>query len=74
MRSSGNGLDEAMSREPPVTAQAQAIIDVVLADSDPSLAEVQRSLRKSVALHPGCPISALLAHLLEIRWHSNSGS
>ena len=53
--------------EPPIMAQARDIIDTVLADSDPSLAEVQQCLRKNLAAHSGCPSKALLAHLLETR-------
>jgi hypothetical protein len=63
----------ATLRETSITAQARDIIDAVLADTDPSLAEVQRSLRKSMAAHPGSPSRALLAHLLETRRQTNSG-
>jgi hypothetical protein len=59
--------------EPSITVQAHDIIETVLADSDPRLADIQRSLRESVAIHPGCPSSALLAHLLKTRQRTNSG-
>lgn len=59
------GSEPAKFREPPIMAQARDIIDTVLSDPDPRLAEIQRCLRKKVAAHPGCPSRALLAHLLE---------
>jgi hypothetical protein len=66
-------MTQGLLRETSITAQARDIIETVLADTDPSLADVQRSLRKSVAVHPGSPSKALLAHLLETRRRSNSG-
>jgi hypothetical protein len=67
-------MTQAMLPETSITVQARHIIETVLADTDPSLVDVQRSLRKSVAVHPGSPSKALLAHLLETRQRSNSGS
>lgn len=63
----------AVLRETSVTAQARDIIETILADPDPSLADVQRSLRKSMAAHAGSPSKALLAHLLEIGRRTHSG-
>lgn len=63
----------AIFREPSITAQALDIIETILADPDPSLAEIQRRLRRNVANHPGNPNRALLSHLLEIRRGSGSG-
>jgi phage tail protein X len=62
----------AMMRETSVTAQARDIIETVLADTDPGLADVQRSLRESMAVHAGSPSKALLAHLLETRRQTNA--
>lgn len=64
----------ALVREKSIAAQAWNIIETVLADSDPSLADVQRRLRQNVANHPGSPSGALLAHLLETRRRSSSES
>jgi hypothetical protein len=64
----------AVFRQPSITAQALDIIETVLADSDPSLADIQRRLRRNVANHPGNPNRALLAHLLEIRRGPTSGA
>ena len=58
--------------EPPIVAQARDIIDTILADPDPGLADIQRRLREKVADHPGFPHKALLAHLLETRQRANS--
>ena len=53
---------------PPVTPiglQAQEIIDSILDDPAPDLAEVQHRLVGYVAAYPGFPERALLAHLME---------
>ena len=52
-------------------AQARDIIDTILTDSDPGLADIQRRLREKVADFPGFPHKALLAHLLETRQRAN---
>jgi hypothetical protein len=75
----GGAIDSASQnapatlREASITAQASDIIETVLADTDPGLADVQRRLRGHVADHPGSPSKALLAHLLETRRRSSSG-
>ena len=63
----------AVLSETSVTAQARDIIETVLADPDPRLADVQRSLRKSVAVNAGSPSKALLAHLLATGRRTNFG-
>ncbi|MDQ0850471.1 hypothetical protein QFZ65_002409 [Arthrobacter sp. B3I9] len=64
----------AMLLEASIKDQASDIIEAVLADTDPGLADIQRRLRRHVANHPGSPSKALLAHLLETRRRSSPGS
>jgi hypothetical protein len=60
-------VPQARIWEPPIVAQARDIIDIILADPDPSLLDIQHRLREKVADYPGFPHKALLAHLLETR-------
>ena len=62
----------ARTWEPPIVAQARDIIDMILADPDPGLMDIQRGLREKVADYPDFPHKALLAHLLETRQRANS--
>ncbi|MDQ0680578.1 hypothetical protein QFZ30_003960 [Arthrobacter pascens] len=56
----------------PIGLQAQEIIDSILDDPAPGLAEVQYRLREYVAAYPGFPERALLAHLMETSEDTNS--
>jgi hypothetical protein len=62
----------AMLLEASITAQARDIIETILSDTDPGLADIRRRLRRHVANHPGSPSKALLAHLLETRRQTNA--
>jgi len=57
----------------PIGRQSREIIETILADPDPELAEVRQRLRKHVAAHPGFPEQALLGHLLETGQRNSSG-
>lgn len=56
----------------PIGLQAQEIIDSILEDPAPGLAEVQYRLREYLAAYPGFPERALLAHLMETSEGTNS--
>jgi hypothetical protein len=58
----------------PIGLQAQEIIDSILEDPAPGLAEVQYRLREYLAAYPGFPERALLAHLMETSESINSES
>lgn len=49
----------------PIGLQAQEIIDSILDDPAPDLAEVRYRLYGYVAAYPGSPEKALLAHLMD---------
>ncbi|MFE8885929.1 hypothetical protein ACFYLX_08770 [Pseudarthrobacter enclensis] len=51
----------------PVQVQALRIIDDVLSDPDPELADVRESLRGHIARNPNRPAPALLLHLMDTR-------
>ncbi|WP_426227111.1 hypothetical protein [Pseudarthrobacter sp. DSP2-3-2b1] len=70
-------MDEPGVDEQPVTPlglQAREIIDSILDDVSPGLAEVKWRLRKCLAAHPGSPEQALLAHLMETSELVNHGT
>lgn len=54
--------------------QSQEIIDCILADPDPGLAEVKQRLAQCVANYDGVPERALLVHVIETRRRSNSST
>ena len=56
----------------PIGLQAQEIIDSILDDPAPGLAEVKYRLHGYVAAYPGFPEKALLAHLMETSEGTNS--
>jgi hypothetical protein len=58
----------------PIGWQAREIIDSILDDTSPELAEVHWRLRRSLAAHPGSPEQALLAHLMETSELVNHGA
>ena len=56
----------------PIGLQAQEIIDSILDDPAPGLADVKSRLHGYVAAYPGFPEKALLAHLMETSEGINS--
>lgn len=58
----------------PIGVQASEIIESILHDKSPGLAEVHWRLRRCLAAHPGSPERALLAHLMETTELSNHGT
>ena len=50
----------------PLRRQVSAIIDAILADTNPEEAHVRKKLRWHVANNPGQPEKALLSHLLSV--------
>jgi hypothetical protein len=60
------------SHSPSIVAQAREIVDCILNDPDPRLAENRQRLRAWVDAYPGSPDRALLEHLIETCSQTNA--
>ena len=75
----GQAVDFSVSRWLPsasgsssIEAQAREVIDFILGDSDPRLAEIKQRLRSWVDAYPRSPDRALLEHLIETCTRANA--